>query len=54
MVHFIYMMLLWVAQSEKSFYRGFLINGKKHLPRFKKTYPYLSGLKYKEIYLKDN
>lgn len=42
------------AQSEKSFYRGFLINGKKHLPRFKKTYPYLSGLKYKEIYLKDN
>ena len=38
------------AYSTRSFYRGFLIDGKKHSPTFKKTYPYLNGLKYKELY----
>lgn len=42
------------AQTEQLFYSGFLINGKKHSPSIKKTYPYLNGLKYKEIYLKNN
>ena len=40
------------AYSTKSFYRGFLIDGNKHKPTFKKSYPHLNGFKYKEIYSK--
>ena len=40
------------AYSESDFYRGFLISGSKHSPTYKKTYPYLNGYKYKNIYTK--
>ena len=40
------------AYTDKDFYRGFLINGNKHSPTHKKTYPYLTGIKYKNIYSK--
>lgn len=38
------------AYIESDFYRGFLISGSKHKPTFKKTYPYLTGYKYKNVY----
>jgi len=51
--YYLYDVTMSSGNSDNKFYRGFLIDGEKHSPSYKKSYPYLNGKKYKNNYQKD-